>query len=163
MRASFFTIVMSSTVVACGDAGSSTTSALGAADRDEACAEFCDHQAECGATDGGACLAWCGELAMLLRADAARALLGCYLDAACLADDERVCLAEVIEATEPTAAYDDAARRCNDAEARCAVWYGCDVTYYVLLADETLGALGDCFAMSCGEVDPCLLDVLDPR
>lgn len=136
------------------------TSSLGAADRDEACAELCDYLVGCGLPDEQPCLEWCGAVAGLIRADAARALVDCYVGAGCDAEVERACLGEVIDATEPTATYREAVAACHDTESRCGARFACDAGYFVVLADPTLEELIGCFGLDCGGVEACLDGVL---
>lgn len=144
---------------ACGGGESSVASSpLSEVERAEVCGELCDHQGDCGVPEP-VCLGWCGEIAGLIRADAARALVDCYVGLVC-DDTTQRCLAEVTNATEPTVAYHQARDACEAAASRCHVWYGCDLTYVVLLADQTLDALGDCFTLDCATVDVCLDGVL---
>lgn len=162
MHASCFSIVMSSTVMACGDAGSSMTMALGAAERAEACGQFCGYLVECGLPDERLCLPWCEVVAGLIRGDAARALVDCYVGAGCEPAVERVCLADVINTTDPSATYDEAVAICHDTEGRCGVRFACDASYFVVLADPTLEELIGCFGLGCSDVEPCLIGVFDP-
>lgn len=148
-------------ITACGGGESSSASSpLTEAERDDVCGEYCDHQVSCGLPFEEICLNWCGELASVLRADAARALVACSVAIECGDAGQGRCLAEVTNATEASAAYQQARDECTKGAVRCGVWYGCDLTYFVLLSDPTLGELGSCFALECGGVDGCLDGVL---
>jgi hypothetical protein len=146
-------------IMACGDEGPPPTEPLSAAEADDACGEYCTYRVGCGG-DLAACRDWCDPVVDLIRADAARALLACYLAQSCDAPGEQGCLAETIDGLEPTATYHETRRACEAMEGRCGVYYGCGTSYYVLLADGVLATLTDCFALECGAVESCVVESL---
>ncbi len=158
MRAGWM-IAIGALIVGCGGDDGPSGAPLTPSEAETGCAEYCDYRVECG-EDEVECLTWCGGVTDVIRGDAARVLLDCYLEQACDATGEQLCIADTIESLEGTAAYDDAHSACYALESRCDVSYGCGVTYYVLLSDPTLDALAACFELPCDEVDACVNEVI---
>jgi hypothetical protein len=155
MRASIGVVLFG--LIACGDEEAAVTLPLDAQERAEVCGDYCVHEASCG-VDETTCTSWCDGLASLIRADAARALLACWADAACTEPSEGGCLGDVIDATAPSGAYVAANAACHDAQTRCSRSYACDATYFVILADPTLDDLGACFDAECGAIAGCVVE-----
>jgi hypothetical protein len=144
-------------LIACGGDEETVMLPLDAEERATVCGDYCAHAASCG-VDEATCTSWCDGLASLIRADAARALLACWSDVACAEPSESGCLGDVIDATDPTAAYDAANAACRDAAARCGASYACDATYFVILSDPTLDAVRVCFDAECGAIAGCVVE-----
>jgi len=157
MRAAILVVAVG--VAGCGgdddSLGASATSPLSEAERAEACGTVCAHEVSCG-VDQGECLDWCDAMVRVMRADAARSLLACYAEIACDEPSEGGCLGDVIDATTPSEAFGVANGACHAAQTRCQDWYGCDVTFFRVLSDQTLYELSECFDRACDEVSDCL-------
>jgi hypothetical protein len=138
-----------------GSLGASATSPLSEAERTEACGALCEHEATCG-VDQGECLEWCDGMVRVMRADAARSLLACYSAIECDESSEGGCLGDVIDETTPSEAFGVANGACHAAQTRCQDWYGCDVTFFRLLSDQTLYEVTACFDLPCDQVSDCL-------
>jgi hypothetical protein len=131
------------------------------AELDAECDDLCSYEVGCGAIEELACQDDCHATGGVLRADAARMLVACYVEQACDPAAEALCLADTIDAIDPSREYDIARDACFAGESRCGISYACDASYFVLLADPVLQDLSACFDLGCDAIETCVWDVFN--